>query len=91
MRTEKELLQVLLDNMDKFETGLCLLSGALQRGKIITMTEEFSIFRYIEGNAPKMNYNKVILSVYKWPKGEKQPRIDWLNEQIQKLQQNEKT
>ena len=85
MRTEKELLQVLLDNMDRFETGLCHLTGILNIEGVITFEEEFIIDEYVYENSPEEFYIDEYDIHYKWVKGEKQPRIDWLNEQINKL------
>ena len=91
MRSEKELLQVLLDNMDYFQTGLCRVITHLYLVDQIKYNELYLVRKYIRKNAPEMYDESGCLSVFNWVKGEKQPRIDWLNEQIQKLQQNEKT
>jgi hypothetical protein len=80
MRTEKELLQVLLDNMDKFETGLCIVTSILYSEGIITRYEKNVMHNYIYQYKP-INSG----AYYYWKIGKKQPRIDWLNEQINKL------
>lgn len=85
MRTEKELLQVLLDNMDLLKTGLCGLSLCLYLKDIIDDKEYELIETYIKEYAPKRYLFEGIESDFNWEAGEKQPRIDWLNEQINKL------
>lgn len=47
MRTTKELLQVLLDNIDKLKTGLCLLASDLENERAITPMEWDTIHEHI--------------------------------------------
>jgi hypothetical protein len=78
MRSEKELLQILLDNMDLLDTGLCRLSGYLRITGVISIEEELLIDRYFTRTLD-------VLFTYSFPEGEKEPRIKWLKEQIDKL------
>ncbi len=84
MRTEKELLQVLLDNMDKFETGLCLLVQDLYELKLININE-LKLINVRIRNIPDRYDKEGNKYAYKWVVYQKQPRIDWLKEQINKL------
>jgi len=81
MRTEKELLQLLLDNIDKLETGLCYLTYFLWvYHNSISYDEKQKITLYIELKAPKKRKD-----CFHWKPNEKQPRIEWLKSQIEKL------
>lgn len=54
MRTDKELLQIALDNFDKyFNIGLCGLFWELLERKLITLDEWFSLKVLLETNAKK--------------------------------------
>jgi len=77
MRTEKEILQVILDNMDQFKTGLCyLVDKLLNQGKLTR--EDHSIWRkLIYRHTPKGHVGHCL-----WPVGEKQPRVEWMVKQI---------
>ena len=79
MRTIKKLLQLMLDNKIKFESGLCRLSANLHGRSIINENEWFLINKYINENRP-INYD---LPFY-WKKGDVAPRIEWLKEHINK-------
>jgi len=86
MRSEKELLQVLLDNIDKLEYGLCLLIIILKENSLISEQEEEILNEFISNKAPERYHSiRKYRMAYNWESGEKQPRIDWLNEQIAKL------
>jgi hypothetical protein len=80
MRTEKELLQILLDNMNLFTTGLCILSWRLSNDEIITQKEEEFIDEYISSNLLHGRFG------YAFPRGEREPRIKWLKQQIKQLE-----
>lgn len=77
MRTTKELLEVMLENIDKLKEGLCLLSLDLRCADLITRDEDMIIMLYLENNIKS--------SRFAWPVGEKEPRIKWLKEQIEKI------
>jgi hypothetical protein len=79
MRTDKELLQVLLDNIDKLEYGLCGLATTLWLNYIISYKELEVIRNIIESNKPK---NALF---FYFPIGQKQPRIEYLQKLIDAL------
>lgn len=92
MRTEKELLQVLLDNIGLLKYGLCGLARDLHISdkKILSFKEYMSIKQYIRENAPVRYLDDGEESVYHWPVGEIEPRRVWLEEEIKKLESYEK-
>lgn len=76
-RPIKELLQLMLDNFDKLDAGLCALIKDLFLEALISKTEANELCAYLFKNKPntKMHW---------FPIGEKQPRIEWLQQQIKK-------
>jgi hypothetical protein len=76
MRSNKELLQVFLDNVDLFETGLCRWIMRLKNEKIISVEEE----NYIDGLIEQeMGFS---FMEFMWTKGEIKPRLNWLKEKL---------
>ncbi len=89
MRSIKELLQVMLQHKDLFETGLCNWVGTLHEKDIITESEEETLFKYIKYN--DLNYfswSNFIRGhkskVYFFPCGKIKPRIYWIKRHIKK-------
>ena len=89
MRSIKELLQVMLQHKDLFETGMCLWVGRLNEKYIITESEAETLFEYFRSN--RLNYfswsnfirgHKSI--VYFFPSGKIKPRIYWIKRHIKK-------
>lgn len=87
MRTTKELLEVMLENIDRLESGLCYYAAALARNDIISYSEYEHIIKYLDACLPERKYRGRYLNSldYSFPYGEKEPRIKWLKEQIDKL------
>lgn len=85
MRTTKELLEVMLEVMlekpNLLNTGLCNLINALLDNDYLSLYEHEKISLFLEANLPRYRFN----TVYCWPVGEKEPRIKWIKEQIEKL------
>jgi len=90
-RSIKELLQILLDNMNLLTSGLCSLAPRLNAIGKLTDEEVMTLWRYIEEHQPYNLY--YILSkfsdsteyIFYWEKGKKKPRINWLKKQIKSL------
>jgi hypothetical protein len=86
MRTNKELLKVLLANIDKLKHGLCLLAIELKHTDIITTDEHFKISDYIYKNRPKKTSKlydpEWTRLAWYWPIGAKTPRVRWLKYHI---------
>lgn len=80
MRKTSELLQVVKDNMELLRTGLCLLGLRLFVEGLLTEEEDAEVDRYVKINGPPESFYG-----YRWPNGEKEPRIIWLTEHIEKL------
>ena len=79
MRTIKELLQLMLDNKELFNTGLCNWNGMLPN----TTPDEFYLVKdYILSNKPFTFYRIFINPRYFWKPGDIKPRIKWLEKHI---------
>lgn len=86
MRKEKELLKLMLDNKDLFLTGLCGWVVSMTENKIITVEEAVYILNYILLRIP---HSRNWQQYYRWPEGQIEPRIAWINDQIKRLDQIE--
>lgn len=86
MRTTKELLIILRDNIELSTiNGLCFLNITLLYKNIITDAEHTIIHDYIYNNQPSKKsklYGGSDNGFYYWPKGEKEPRLRWLKYHI---------
>ena len=90
MRTTKELLEVMLGNIDKLEGGLCTLAFDLSYAYgLFSMEELFVVAHYMQNNLPEKTFSWRYGETprFSFPFDEKQPRIDWLKQQIEKLEQ----
>lgn len=79
MRTEKELWEVVLNRPDLFDWGLCVWLGICHDESVISYTE----YMFLD---QKLRSLKTGLEKY-WigPKGQIQPRIDWIKNRIEQL------
>ena len=86
MRSIKELLQIMLDNENLFECGLCSWTARLFFSGKITNDEHHFLYYYIRDNRPykysSINAYRNRHSVYYWTIGDKQPRINWTKKHI---------
>lgn len=88
MRSIKELLEVMLENQDKFRDGLCMWGLKLLTNNIVTQNEYRVILKYIEGNKPKWYssssafYEAFSQSGYYWECYNIEPRIEWIKKHI---------
>jgi len=81
MRTEKELLELMLQYQVYFQTGMCNWVERFYAFDLIDESEYKLLYNYIQNHEPEET-NDIL---YWWPVGELQPRIDWINEQIKLL------
>lgn len=81
IRTDKELLEILLSNIDKLFLGLCSLCRELYLRSIFTDIEFGHMYSYIRKHKPRNSRTKKGYLFY-WEIGEKKPRIAWLKRQI---------
>ena len=85
MRTIVELLEFLkqeiIEEKECFN-GMCCSIHILYLTNTIDCVEEKILEHYLEENSPIKKGTKD----FWWLKGDKQPRLKWLDEQIQKLQ-----
>ena len=87
MKTNKELLQVFLDNQNLFEDGLCIWVSKLYIKYLITREEEEYLYILIRNNRPFFTRIKDKLSgrkrhCYYWKQGDIKPRIKWLKKYL---------
>jgi hypothetical protein len=80
MRTRKELLQLLLDNINLLQLGLCGLAWRLNNRRMISVEECIDIREYIRQQRPKKTYKGYD---YYWKPGNEKPRINWLKKHIE--------
>lgn len=87
MRNIRELLQILLDNLNMMEDGgytdgLCIVAWLLFiDSELIKQTEYYTIIYYIQDTFG-IDDNQ-----YAFPAGEIEPRREWLIEQINSLKE----
>jgi len=86
MRTEKELLILLRDELPKmikrFDCGMCLVITLLHKKRLMSYDEMKLLENYLIENDPNITY---LTTNYWWENGELEPRINWLNKQIETL------
>lgn len=83
MRTIKELLQLMLDNVDVIkdrEKGLCYVINYLFGNQIINSNEQDILDVYINDNKPWYK----TLHIFWWKPGDIAPRKRWLEKHIKK-------
>ena len=88
-RTEKELLEVMLERIRIATTGLCHFNDQLYIRGIITNNEHTIISDYIKNNRPSKfsSWNAYCncRSNWYWTSGKVKYRIKWLKQHIKKL------
>ncbi len=90
MRTIKELLQIMLDNPQHFDYGLCRWAVNLYCGELITSEEYWILRNYIKVNKPfifssfDVLNQRISSNPYYWKVGKIEPRIEWLKKHINK-------
>lgn len=89
MRTDKEILELMLEHKDLLQSGLCSFALKLNNIKYINLEELSLIMDYIKTNRPnKFSSIDAFLhrdSGYYWHRGRKSPRIKWIKQHIKKL------
>jgi len=88
MRTEKEILQLMLEHQELFESGICGWVRLLYHCDLISECEADLMTVFTYANRPQ---NERIIGFYFWSYGLIQPRIEWINEQIKRLEDDEQT
>lgn len=88
MRSIKELLEVMLENQNLFQTGLCLWARYLLDKHVITISEYDCLDCYIKKNRPFIlsslsAFNHRNRTFY-WDNGEIKYRINWIKKHINK-------
>lgn len=97
-RPIKDLLKLMLENALHMRTGLCSLINDLFMRELISYSEAMRLENYLYINAPDRVQEEARhggplgpgrLNCYWWEEGNKEPRIQWLKEQIAKLEQDD--
>jgi hypothetical protein len=92
MRTIKQLLEVMLEHQELFESGLCAWSMYLYYTNIITVDERIILLEYIRKNKPskysswsayKEQTNSCRIGYY-WEHRDIKPRIKWVKQHIKR-------
>lgn len=86
-RTNRELVQILYDNLDEyFEEGLCYTVGDLFSKKIINSYEYEKLSKYLKKHKPAhaTSYG-CIYYPYWWQPNDIKPRREFLAERLKKL------
>jgi hypothetical protein len=79
MRTTKELLQIMLNNQNLFDGGLCRWAFNLWENRNINYNELNQLNNYISTHPTLRGINRA----YYWECGKIKPRIEWLKNHIQ--------
>ena len=82
MRAIPELLQVMLDNEEYFQYGLCAMTVDLKLAGLITHFEMLALDQYILSRRPR---TKTTRGGFYWTKGEWEPREKWLQQRINRF------
>jgi len=82
MRTIKQLLQLMLDNKQMFQYGLCGLSWSILSNNLITREEYRLLTKYIHDNKPFTLHDFFVNDNFYWKRGNIKPRIKWLKHHI---------
>lgn len=89
MRTEKQLLELMLANIHLFSIGLCYHNDRLHCRGLITTDEHYLIYQYIKTNRPSKfsSWNAFwnCNNLFYWTPGDVEHRVKWLNKHIKKL------
>lgn len=85
MRTKKELLQILLDNIDQLKSGLCVLIIDLWDARVITRAEFNILDCHLESHWIDFRPEP---GGYYWKIGDKEIRAEWLKKQIETEERN---
>jgi len=89
MKTTKQLLQLMLDNQQCFNGGLCYWAAWMHHCELITENEFDTLLSYISDNRPSTFSSipafKNLDSAYYWKYGDIKPRVKWLEKQINSL------
>lgn len=82
----EELLQVLLDNIEYCDRGLCELSNYLHETEVIEIEEMTLLLEYIRDNRPSMFSSwstfSCFFSDFYWKMNDNKNRIKWLKYHI---------
>jgi hypothetical protein len=83
----EKVLKLLLNNQDLFSTGICDWVESLEKNKLITETEILWMDDYLKNNKPKIRFSMLC---FWWDCGKIEPRIEWINAQLNKNVLDEK-
>lgn len=86
MKTNKEILKLMLNHIHLLESGLCGLVYIICRLQVITANEDIKALEYIKRNRPKTKSKLAdpsrLNTHYYWELGKVEPRVRWLKYHI---------
>lgn len=94
-RNVAELLELMVEHQDCFYKGLCIWARQMFHAKLISSSELDILTEYIKANRPSVFSSwdafKHRKKRFYWTMDDIHPRIEWINQQYNKLtiQQNE--
>ncbi len=80
-RTEKELIDIMLNNKNLFVTGLCRWLQCLYHNEVIKFDEYSMLLSIFVDNRPNTNIG---IGCFWWESGNIEPRIEFLNNLLKK-------
>jgi hypothetical protein len=85
LRSIKQLLQVMLDNQNLFDNGLCYWVTEVYHEGLISYEERAILLKHIQNNKPSFSFIRIFVTGgYFWKAGDIKPRIKWINKHINK-------
>lgn len=82
MRSNKELLQVFLNNQHFFRGGLCNWALRLYNSNLISQKEHYLINQIIQSYSIISFFRVIRFNGYWWEAGEIEPRIEFLQKHL---------
>ena len=87
MRTDKELLELVLEHSGMIKSGICICLFNMLVADIICYGEYSRLYEFIHKHRPKPNEKFYCdkYGEYFWKRGDKKIRVKWLKYQIEQL------
>lgn len=93
MRSNKELLDIFLNNQNLFKYGICQWTSVLKWKALITIEEESYLLKLVKENRPIFRFKNYFYNpdkinegykpdYYYWKSGFINPRIKWLKKYL---------
>lgn len=88
--TNKQIIILLLDNLEYLESGLCALSLSHQMFSLVGYPNIKHIRNWVDKNKPNTIHRAktVCLLLYSWPQGSVDHRYYWLKSKLKEYENN---